>query len=134
MSRSNSQECTKLDTILKQLAEILKKPKVLETDQKEIKDKLQGINTRKIITEEEIGNLKVEMIGKLNQENENCLLKRLDDLENQLKRNNIVLLGVCDVNKKDERRSMGQFMEDFLAKYAGLPKMEAIKSHRSGAR
>ena len=113
---------SKLNGILLKLESLEKSQKKTAKDVSELKDSYK-------LLDHDVTEIKSAIEEKASRNEINALNKKIDDLENRSKRNNIVVWGLKEGAEKD-CSSIEEFLkEELFSKHMGLENMEVMRAH-----
>ena len=132
---------TKMDDLLKAKAEqevklnsILQKLENLKISQKKTADDVKDLKQSYGLLEEQIPEVKSNIAEKVSRRELIKLEKKIDDLENHSKRNNIVIWGLREDAKK-EYNSLELFLpHNFFGNHMGIKGIEVMRAHRTNVK
>ena len=115
----------------KKLTSILQKVESLEISQKRTAQYVQELKNGYGELEEEVNEVTISIEEKASRDEIAALEKRIDDLENRSKKNNVVLWGLQeDVEKEFD--SLELFLkQNFFENHMGLQNIEVMCAHRT---
>ena len=115
---------SKLNTILLKLESLEKSQKKNAKDVSELKDSYK-------LLDHDVTEIKSAIEEKASREEIDALNKKIDDLENRSKRNNVVIWGLKEGAEKD-CSSVKKFLnEELFSKHMGLENIEVMRAHRT---
>lgn len=115
----------------RKLNSILQKLENLETSQKQTAKDVQELKQGYGLLEEQVTEVKIDMAEKASRVELANLEKRIDDLENRSKRNNVVIWGLKEETEK-EYDSLELFLAHHLFEnHMGIKDIEVMRAHRT---
>ena len=131
----------KIDDLLKAKAEqevklnsILQKLENLEISQKKTADDVKDLKQNYGFLEEQVTEVKSDIAEKASRRELTKLEKKMDDLENRSKRNNIVIWGLREDAEK-EYESLEFFLaHNFFENHMGIEDIEVMRAHRTNVK
>ena len=115
---------SKLNAILLKLESLEKSQKKTALDVSELKDSCKLLDL-------DVNEIKSALAEKANRKEIYTLNKKIDDLENRSKRNNVVIWGLKEGAEKD-CSSVEEFLrEELFSKHMGLENIEVMRAHRT---
>ncbi|XP_027050333.1 uncharacterized protein LOC113677698 [Pocillopora damicornis] len=115
---------SKLNAILMKLESLEKSQKKTAQDVYELKDSYK-------LLDHDVTEVKSALAEKANRKEIDALNKKIEDLENRSKRNNVVIWGLKEGAEKD-CSSVEEFLEEELfSKHMGLDNIEVMRAHRT---
>ena len=115
---------SKLNTILLKLDSLEKRQKETAQDVSELKESFK-------LLDHDVTGIKSALAEKANNKEIDTLNRKIDDLENRSKRNNVVIWCLKEGAKKD-CGSVEEFLQDeLLSKHMGLENIEVMRAHRT---
>ena len=115
---------SKLNAILLKLESLEKSQKKTAKDVSELKDSYK-------LLDHDVTEIKSAIEEKASRKEINALNKKIDDLENRSKRNNVVIWGLKEGAEKD-CSSIEEFLkEELFSKHMGLENIEVMRAHRT---
>ena len=115
---------SKLNAILLKLDSLEKRQKETAQDVSELKESYK-------LLDHEVTGIKSALAEKANNKEIDTLNRKIDDLENRSKRNNVVIWGLKEGAEKD-CSSVEEFLQDELfSKHMGLENIEVMRAHRT---
>ena len=132
---------TKMDDLLKAKAEqevklnsILQKLQNLEISQKKTADDVKDLKQSYGLLEEQVTEVKSDIAEKASRMEFTKLEKRIDDLKNRSKRNNVVIWGLREDAEK-EYDSLELFLaHNFFENHMGIKGIEVMRAHRTNVK
>ena len=129
---------TKMDDLLKAKAKqevkfnsILEKLENLEISQKKTADDVKDLKQSYGFSEEQVTEVKNDIAEKASHRELTKLEKKIDDLENRSKRNNILIWGLREDADK-EYDSLELFLaHNFFGNHMGIKDIEVMRAHRT---
>ena len=110
---------------------ILLKLESLEIRQKETAQDVSELKESYKMLDHELTGIKSTLAEKANRKEIDTLNRKIDDLENRSKRNNVVIWGLKEGAEKD-CSSLEEFLQDELfGKHMGLANIEVMRAHRT---
>ena len=115
---------SKLNAILMKLESLEKSQKKTAQDVDELKDSYK-------LLDHDVTEVKSALAEKANRKEIDALNKKIEDLENRSKRNNVIIWGLKEGAEKD-CSSVEEFLEEELfSKHMGLDNIEVMRAHRT---
>ena len=122
--RSRDLKETKLNSILEKLAS-------LESSQQKTADDVNALKDSYSALDEQMSEVNNELSLKASREELTSLDKKMEDLENRSKRNNIVIWGLKE-GTETAHNSFESFLEvEFFEKHMQLENIEVMRAHRT---
>lgn len=118
----------------RKLNSILMKLESLETSQKQTAKDVNELKEGYNYLEEQVNEVKRDAAAKATRVEMAMLEKRIDDLENRSKRNNVVIWGLRE-NVEKEYDSLEAFLsQQLFNNHMGLQNIEVMRAHRTNAK
>ena len=110
---------------------MLLKLESLEKSQKETAQDVSELKESYTLLDHDVTEIKSALADKASCKEINTLNRKIDDLENRSKRNNVVIWGLKEGAERD-RSSVEEFLQDELfSKHMGLENIEVMRAHRT---
>ena len=115
---------SKLNVILLKLESLEKSQKKTAQNVSELKDCFK-------LLDYDVTEIKSALAEKANRKEIDTLNKKIDDLENRSKRNNVVIWGLNEGDEKDCNFVEEFLKEELFSKHMGLGNIEVMRTHRT---
>ena len=114
------------------LNSILQKLESFETNQRKTAQDVRDLKDSYNFLEDELTEVKTALVQKANRANVAAYDRKIEDLENRSKRNNVVIWGLKEDAEKNQHDSVEEFLkENLFNRHMGLNNIEDMWAHRT---